>query len=520
MNDFNLKTIGAQLLENSKRLPDQDALVIPGVCRYSWKQLNLEVDRVASGMLSSGAQSGSHIALWSPNCAEWVLTFLAAVRIGAVIISLDTSLQAPELKLQLSHSDAEFLFMAHGFKSDEYLKIVEALIPPQELSDKNSITSGDFPQLRSIVLFGEEHTGWPSFSRFIDFGKTISSEHLTEMASVVSHSDLANIQYTSAAFGTPKGVMLTHSAILENGYIAGSNLNFSHSDRLCLPLPFFHAFGCSLGIMLCLTHGATLVALEKFSPSAALEAVSDEKCTAMHGVPTMFLAQLEADDFERFDLSSLRTGIMAGAPCPVELMVDVIEKMHAHEITIAYGQTEAGPLITQTPLNEPAEKRVATVGLPLTGVEVKISNPVSGEEVLGEIEGELCARGRMLMHGYYKMPEETSKSIDDEGWLHTGDLGVKDSSGAYRITGRLRNMIIRGGQNIYPVEIESCLLQHPGVEFVRVFGVADREMGEVVAAEIVTVKGQSVDSDALRSFCCDKIAHYKVPASFKFVSSL
>ena len=520
MGEVCLKTVGAQLSENARLFPEQDSLVFPDTCRYSWARLNAEVDRVASGMISSDVKSGMHIALWSPNRAEWVLTFLAAARIGAVVVSLDPSLQAPELKLLLFHSDAEMLFMAPGVKSDEYIDIIDELLPQRDEKEHGPLASTDFPKLSVIVLFGTERQGFTSFDRFIAQGANLPSGQLTGISSRVSINDLVNIQYTSAAFGTPKGVMLSQKAILENGAIAGTNLGFSSSDRLCLPLPFFHAFGCSLGLMLCLTHAATLVALERFTPEAALKAVSDEQCTAMHGVPTMFLAQLESDEFTQHDLTSLRTGIMAGAPCPVELMVDVINKMNARDITIAYGQTEAGPLITQTPADEPPEKRVATVGQPLSGVEVKIADPVTGDDAPVETEGELCARSPMLMHGYYKMPEETSRSIDRQGWLRTGDLAIMDSSGFYRITGRLRNMIIRGGQNIYPVEIESCLLQHPGVNQIQVYGVADRTMGEIVAAKVVLESGQEVNTEALQAFCNGKIAHYKVPSSFEFVSSL
>ncbi len=519
MSKLKLKTIGAQLAHNARLFPEQDALIFPGVCRYTWQQLDQEVDRVACGMISSAIKPGMHIALWSPNCAEWVLTFLAAARIGAVVISLDTSLQAPELKLQLAHSDAEFLFMAPGFKSDEYIGIMQELLPDLG-SPGQPAASAEFPKLQSLVLFGAEAPGFVSFDKFVKTGNIVSSEQVNALASDVSLADLVNIQYTSAAFGTPKGVMLSQSAILENGAISGANLGFSNSDRLCMPLPFFHAFACSLGLMLCLTHAATLVALVRFTPEAALQAVSDEQCTAMHGVPAMFLAQLESEEFARYDLSSLRTGIMAGAPCPLDLMNDVITKMHAGEITIAYGQTESGPLITQTPLDEPAEKRVATVGKPLSGVEIKIVDPVTGDEASTGEEGELCSRSGMLMLGYYKMPEETSRSIDSEGWLHTEDLACVDSAGYYRITGRLRNMIIRSGQHIYPIEIENCLLQHPAVEQVQVFGVADRALGEIVAAKVVAVAGETLDPEALRAFCSGKIAHYKVPANFEFVSSL
>ncbi len=507
---FDVQTIGAQLSVNAATWPQQEALVFPEYAlRLTWSQLELQVTDVARGLLALDLAPGARLALWGVNSPEWVLTFLAAARIGVVTVALDTGLQAAEFCRQMQCCRAPVLLMGRGVKGDEY---VEAL----------STVCSDLPDLQTTVVFtpGATDDQLLPFAELIQRGHSVTDATLAAIADSVRVDDVVNIQYTSAALGEPKGVLLTHRQILLNGTLAGQNLRFSAADRLCIPLPFFHAFGCSLGILLCLAHGATMVALTRFTPEGVLGAIDAEGCTSVHGVPTMFVAMLDSADFSRYDLSSLRTGIMAGAPCPIEVMQQVVERMHARDMSIAYGQTEAGPLITQTPLDDPLERRVSTVGVPLPGVEVRIVDPVSGADCADLISGELWARGPMIMSGYDGLKDESAPSPDNDGWLHTGDLAQRDAAGYYRITGRLRNMIIRGGQNVYPAEVENALRELHGVEQVRVYGLPDRLYGEIVVAQIVCRSGVSLSDVELTSALRGRLAPYKIPVQFEFVDKL
>src|SRR5512136_495540 len=370
-----------------------------------------------------------------------------------------------------------------------------------------------------MFIGSDTPSGMLNFQRIMDLGQDVRDEELAAVEATLNNLEVINMQYTSGTTGFPKGVMLTHHNVINNGFNIGECMRFTEKDRLCIPVPFFHCFGCVLGVMACVTHGSTMVPVEIFDPRKVLRTIEKERCTAVHGVPTMFIAELEHPEFGSFDLTSLRTGIMAGSPCPIEVMKRVIRDMHASEITIAYGQTEASPVITQTRTDDPIELRVATVGRALPDVEVKIVDIETGATLPPGKQGELCTRGYLVMKGYYKMPEETAKAIDAEGWLHTGDLAVMDDNGYCKITGRIKNMIIRGGENVYPREIEEFLYTHPKISDVQIYGVPDRKYGEQVMAAVILRKGVEMTEDEVRAFCKGRIANYKIPRYVKFVSS-
>ncbi len=512
-------TLGQLLEDTARRFPDRDALVYPDRgLRLSYRELDELCDRVAKGLLAIGIKQGDHIALWASNVPEWVILMFAAGRIGAVLVTVDTNYQAAELEYLLRQSDASALFLTRGVKDNNYLETLGHIVSELPANPSASLSSDTLPRLKKVILIGDQApAGMLPYAELEKLGETISAKQLAEAKRVTAFEDVANIQYTSAAAGTPKGVMLTHYHIINNGYRVGQRLKFSEIDRLCIPVPFFHCFGCVLGILACVTHGAAMVPLETYSTEALLKAVAEERCTALHGVPTMFIAALDHPGFGKYDLTSLRTGMMAGAPCPIDAMKRVITDMHAREVTIGYGQTEAAPIITQTETSDPVELRVSTIGRPLPGVEVKITDPVTGETCPPGMDGELCTRSDMVMKGYYNMPEETRRSIDAEGWLHTGDQARVDEQGYYRITGRLKKMIIRGGQNIYPAEIEKFLQTHPSVAEAKVYGQPDRKLGEIVAADIRLKDGTACTEDEIRQFCEGKMARYKIPVVVNLV---
>jgi fatty-acyl-CoA synthase len=382
------------------------------------------------------------------------------------------------------------------------------------------LTTDGLPFLKNIVYIGAETpSGMINFEDMVKWGESVSDAELAAVEATLDRHEVINMQYTSGTTGFPKGVMLTHFNVINNGFNIGECMKFTEHDRLCIPVPFFHCFGCVLGVMACVTHGSAMVPVEIFDPLKVLQTVEKEKCTALHGVPTMFIAELEHPEFSRFDLSSLRTGIMAGSNCPIEVMKKVISQMNAAEITIAYGQTESSPVITQTRTDDAIELRVSTVGRALPDVDVKIVDIETGETLPPGKQGELCTRGYLVMKGYYKMPQETARAIDVEKWLHTGDLAIMDENGYCKITGRIKNMIIRGGENIYPREIEEFLYTHPKISDVQIYGVPDRKYGEQVMASIILKKGAEMSEDEVREFCRGKIANYKIPKYVKFVDS-
>jgi fatty-acyl-CoA synthase len=514
-------TVGGLLDDMARRYPDNDALVYPerGL-RYSYRQFNDVCRQVAKGLLAMGVKKGENLSIWAYNVPEWVVLQFATAKIGAVLVTVNTSYKSAELEYILNQSDSSTLFMVRSFKDSDYVRTVNDVVPELAGSRPGELQSPKLPFLKRVVFIGSDApAGMLNYEQIVELGKGVSDERLAAVEATLDCYETINMQYTSGTTGFPKGVMLTHFNVINNGFNIGECMVLTDKDRLCIPVPFFHCFGCVLGVMACVTHASAMVPVEVFDPLKVLQIIEKERCTAVHGVPTMFIAELEHPEFSRFDLSSLRTGIMAGSPCPIEVMKRVIRDMHASEITIAYGQTESSPVITQTRSNDPIELRVATVGRALPDVEVKIVDIETGATLPPGKQGELCTRGYLVMKGYYKMPEETAKAIDGDSWLHTGDLAIMDENGYCKITGRIKNMIIRGGENIYPREIEEFLYTNPKISDVQVYGVPDRKFGEQVMAAIILKKGLEMTEEEVREFCKDRIANYKIPKYVRFVDS-
>ena len=514
-------TVGGLLDRIAGRYPDHEALVyVERGLRYSYREFNERCRQVAKGLIGMGVKKGDHLAIWAYNVPEWVVLQFATAKIGAVLVTVNTSYKTAELEYILKQSDSSTLFLVQGFKDTDYVATVHEVMPELPGSPPGQLASARLPFMKNVVFLGEgAPDGMFGFEQMVRLGQGVSDAELAAVERGLSPHEVINMQYTSGTTGFPKGVMLTHFNVVNNGFNIGECMRFTEKDRLCIPVPFFHCFGCVLGVMACVTHGSTMVPVEIFDPLKVLQAIERERCTAVHGVPTMFIAELEHPEFGKFDLTSLRTGIMAGSNCPIEVMRRVIRDMHASEITIAYGQTESSPVITQTRTDDPVELKVSTVGKVLPNVELKIVDIESGDLLPPGKQGELCTRGYLVMKGYYKMPEETAKAIDSEGWLHTGDLAVMDENGYCKITGRIKNMIIRGGENIYPREIEEFLYTHPKISDVQVYGVPDRKYGEQVMAAIVVKGGASLSEEEVREFCRGKIANYKIPRYVRFVES-
>ncbi len=512
-------TVGALLDDMARRYPDNEALVYhERGLRYTYREFNEVCRRVAKGLLKLGVKKGDNVSIWAYNVPEWVILQFATAKIGAILVTINTSYKSAELEYILNQSDSSALFMVKSFKDTDYVQTVYDVIPELPAAEPGKLASPKLPHLENVIFIGQETPmGMNNFNTIMDLGNQVSDQDLQAVEATLDCSEVINMQYTSGTTGFPKGVMLTHHNVINNGFNIGECMKFTEKDRLCIPVPFFHCFGCVLGVMACVTHASTMVPVEVFDPLKVLQTVEKERCTAVHGVPTMFIAELEHPEFRKFDLSTLRSGIMAGSNCPIEVMKKVINEMHASEITIAYGQTESSPVITQTRTDDPIELRVATVGRALPDVEVKIVDIETGATLPPGKQGELCTRGYLVMKGYYKMPDETARAIDPDKWLHTGDLAIMDENGYCKITGRIKNMIIRGGENIYPREIEEFLYTHPKVSDVQVYGVPDRKYGEQVMAAIVLKKGVEMGEEEVREFCRDKIANYKIPKYVKFV---
>ncbi|SFG77573.1 fatty-acyl-CoA synthase [Desulfotomaculum arcticum] len=514
-------TIGDLLDRSAGRYPQNEAVVYPEKnIRYTYRQFQHECNKVAKGLMALGIKRGEHIAILAPNVQEWVITQFASAKMGAVLVTVNTNYKLFELDYLLRHSDATTLIFSSGIKDSNYLDMVYELCPELKNNMPGRLNSKKLPMLRNLVYIGDDpRPGVFSWDEMITLGEGISDQELTARQASLDPDDVVNMQYTSGTTGFPKGVMLTHNNLVGNAVSIGQCMSFSPDDRLCIPVPLFHCFGCVLGTLTCVTATATMVMMEGFNPLKVLEAVEQERCTALHGVPTMFITELDVLANQPFDTSSLRTGIMAGAPCPIEIMRAVVEKMNMREIVITYGQTEAAPGITMTRVDDPLEIRVSTVGKALEGVEVKVVDPVDGGELLPGSQGEVCARGYNVMKGYYKMPEATAAAIDRDGWLHTGDLGIMDENGYLRITGRIKDMIIRGGENIYPREVEEFLYTHPQVKDVQVVGVPSKKYGEEVMAFIQLREGAQVTAEDIKKYCVGKIARYKIPSHINFVSA-
>ncbi|HEC87156.1 MAG TPA: AMP-binding protein [Thermoplasmatales archaeon] len=514
------KTIGDILDETASKYPDNDALVyVDRGLRYSYRDFKKAVDDLAKGLIKLGIKKGDHISIWAYNVPEWVILQFASAKVGAVLVTVNTYYKAHELEYLLKQSDSTTIFLVGGFKDVNYVDTLYKVVPELKESSPGSLKSEKLPFLKNVVFIGKEyHPGMFSFDELINIGKEITDEELQKRQNSLHFNDVINMQYTSGTTGFPKGVMLTHYNIVNNAYWVGNYMGFTNKDRLCIPVPFFHCFGCVLSTLNCVVYGATMVPIEIFDPLKVLQAVEKEKCTALHGVPTMFIAELQHPDFDKFDLSSLRTGIMAGAPCPEEIMRQVMEKMHAKEITIAYGLTEASPVLTMTKRDDPIEKRVETVGRALPHIDVKIVDPETGKDLPPETPGELIARGYGIMKGYYKMPDETSKAIRN-GWLHTKDLAMMDKDGYFRILGRIDDMIIRGGENVYPREIEEFLYTNPKIKDVAIVGVPSAKYGEEVFAFIQLRNGETSTEEEIKEFCKDKISRFKIPKYIEFVDN-
>jgi len=515
------QTIAAFFDAMVERVPDNEALV---AChqniRMTYRQLQTESRRLASALLRAGVQSGDRVGIWSHNNSEWLLMQLATARVGIVLVNINPAYRVSELEYALNKVGCKALVTMTGFKSSDYLEMLRTLAP--ELADcaPGALQAARLPDLRTVVHLGAHAV--PGMLRFADLMTSGASDdaQVSTIAATLQATDPINIQFTSGTTGFPKGATLTHRNILNNGFFIGEAMRLTAQDRLCIPVPLYHCFGMVLGNLACLTHGATIVyPNDAFDPLSVLQAVQNERCTGLHGVPTMFISELDHPRFSEFDLSTLRTGIMAGSPCPIEVMKRVVHDMHMAQVTIAYGMTETSPVSCQSLTDTPLAKRVSTVGQVHPNLEVKMIDPESGEIVPIGTTGELCTRGYSVMRGYWDDEPKTREAIDADGWMHTGDLATMDSEGYVNIVGRIKDMVIRGGENIYPREIEEFLYRHPAVQDVQVVGVPDVKYGEELCAWVILRPGQRVDEAGLRAFCRDQIAHYKVPRYIRFVDA-
>jgi fatty-acyl-CoA synthase len=515
------KTLGEVLRETAQKQPDHDFIVYADRdLRFSYGEFDKRVDELAKGFLAMGLKKGDHVGIWATNVPDWNTVLFACARAGMVFVTVNTGYKLHELDYLMKQSDLKCLCIIDGWRDSDYVSMVYELAPELKTAPRGCLDSPNFPCLKSVIYVGQQkHRGMYSFNEVLLLGKHTDDKELREIEASLDRNDVVNIQYTSGTTGFPKGVMLSHRNILNNGLGIGDNQRFSPLDIVCLPVPLFHCFGLVLGMMAILTHGATAALLEWFDPLLVLATVQKEKCTAVYGVPTMFIAELNHPMFKLFDLQSLRTGIMAGSPCPIETMRQVIDLMHMKEVTICYGLTESSPVMTQTRYDDGIEAKVETVGRELPGVEVTIRNPETGEECPDGTHGEFCCRGYNTMKGYYKMPEATDQCIDKTGWLHSGDLGVKDKNGYFKVTGRIKDMIIRGGENVYPKEIEDYLYTMPGIKDVQVVGIASKKYGEEVGAFIILHPGIQLTEEDVRDFCRGQISRFKIPKYVFFVDS-
>lgn len=513
-------TIGNKFEEIATQFPDNDALV---VChqdiKWSYKLLNEKIDELATGLLSLGLTKGDRLGIWGPNSYEWVLTQLATAKIGVIMVCINPAYRLFELEYALNKVECKAIISAESFKSSQYLSMLNQLAPELTRSQPGQLNAEKLPHLTTVIRMGEDKTpGMYNFESICQAGGKKEQKELAKLRITLQPDDPINIQFTSGTTGRPKGATLTHCNILNNGSLCADGMNFTDKDRLCIPIPLYHCFGMVLGVLACVTHGATMVfPSEAFEPLKTLQAVEKEKCTALHGVPTMFIVELDHPEFENFDVSSLRTGMMAGATCPIELMKRLIEKMNLKDILIGYGQTETSPLNHITKPDDSLENRTQTVGKAVPYIEIKVINEFGYVCELNE-PGEICIRGYSVMKGYWGDKEKTLETIDAAGWLHSGDIATMDEYGYVKITGRIKDMIIRGGENIYPREIEEFLYNHPKISEVQVFGILDEKMGEEVCAWIQLKEGEECTSEEIIAFCKGQVAHFKIPLHIDFVT--
>ena len=513
-------TLGQVLDHTVARFPDNEALVYPDRnYRQTWSEFGALVDDFAKGLMALGVQKGEKVAVWATNVPYWVALQFATAKIGAILITVNTNYREHELRYLLTHSECENIFLIDSVRDHDYLDTLYRIAPELRLQSRDRLACKNLPHLKRVCFLGaEKHRGMYSVPEILSLSVMVDEAEYAARQAQLQPWDVINMQYTSGTTGFPRGVMLTHVGVGLNGYWIGRHQNFGPEDRVCLPVPLFHCFGCVLGVSAAVNHGATMVILESFNALKVLAALDSERCTAVYGVPTMFLAELEHPLFKRFDLSHMRTGIMAGSVCPEPLMRRVVDDMNMTEITICYGLTEGSPVMTQSDIHDPLALRCETVGCAMPGIEVRVGDPDTCEELpRGEV-GEILCRGYNVMKGYYNMPDDTAKAISPEGWLHSGDLGVMDENGYLRVTGRIKDMIIRGGENIYPREVEEFLMSMPGVLDVQVVAVPSRKYGEEVAAFIIPRPGVEILPEDVRDFCRGKVSWYKIPKYIKTIT--
>ena len=516
-------TLGDLLDKVASVYPENDCVVCNDKpFRKTYKEFKEECDTVAKGLMALGVEKGSHVAIWATNYPEWIVLMYASAKIGATLVTVNTNYKVFEAEYLLKQSDTDTLVMMEGLKDTNYTEIINELCPELKTSTPGSMDCENLPYLKRVIyLDSKEKTpqGMLHWSELHKLSEKISDDELRARQASVDCHDVVNMQYTSGTTGFPKGVMLTHYNILNNGKCIGDNQIFTYRDRVCLPVPFFHCFGCVLGIMACITHGSTIVPVERYNPVRVMNTIQGERCTATYGVPTMYIAMLGHPDFPKYDFSSLRTGIMSGSPCPVKVMEQVVNLMNMREITIPYGLTEVSPVCTMTNVSDSIEKRVSTVGRKMPFVEVKVVDPETYEELPPNTPGEVIVRGYSVMKGYYKMPEATAQAIDKDGWLHSGDLAAVDPEGYFHITGRIKDMIIRGGENIYPKELEEFLYTNPKVKDVQVIGVPDKNYGEEVCACVILKQGETATEDELKEFIRENLSRHKMPRYIWFMDT-
>ncbi len=516
------RTIPEILADSVAQFGDREALIFADRdLRWTYRAFSEAVDALASGLVALGIDKGDRVGIWSPNKPEWVVTQFATARIGAILVTINPAYRLSELEFALNKVQCKALVTADSFKSSDYLAMLKELAPELDTAKPGALSADRLPHLRSVIRTGDEETpGMYTYDTVVALGRDLDSDELDRRSADLSPDEAINIQFTSGTTGTPKGATLSHRNIANNGHLVVGTQHLGPEDRLCIPVPLYHCFGMVMGTLGCVTVGATMVfAGEAFDPGATLACVAEEGCTALYGVPTMFVAMLEHPEFAGFDLSTLRTGIMAGAPCPIEIMKRVIADMNMGGVTIAYGMTETSPVSFQTHLDDPLERRVSTVGRVHPHVEVKVIDGEGAVLPTGE-RGELCTRGYSVMKGYWDEPERTAEVLDQDGWMHSGDQAIIDAEGYCEIVGRVKDMLIRGGENVYPREVEDFLYRHPKVQQVQVFGVADTKFGEEVCAWIVLKPDQDSSEDEIRAFCKGQIAHYKIPRYVRFKAEL
>ncbi|MGP1587722.1 MAG: AMP-binding protein [Treponemataceae bacterium] len=512
-------TLNQLLRQKTLENPQQEFMVYADRdLRFTYEQFDKRVDNLACGLYSIGVRKGDNVGIWATNVPDWMTYMFACARLGAVAVTVNTSYKLHELEYLVKQSDLTTLCLTDGIKDSNYVSMIKELVPELDEYERGCLKSKKFPCLKNVIFIGpEKFRGLYSNPELLLLGQHIDIEIIHEIEKTVKPDDVVNMQYTSGTTGFPKGVMLTSFNIINNGYSIGECMRYTEKERVCLPVPLFHCFGIVLGVMAVLTHGATHILLESFDPLVVLASIQKEKCTSLYGVPTMYIAELNHPMFSMFDLSSLRTGIMAGSGCPVELMKSVMTKMNMSEITSVYGLTETSPGMTQSRWNDSFEVRASTVGRALDNVDVRVIDIETGKECPDGVQGEMCCRGYNIMKGYYKMSEATAQIIDSDGFLHSGDLGVKDPDGNFRITGRIKDMIIRGGENIYPREIEEFLISMPEIKDIQVAAVKSEKYGEITGAFIILNEGKKLSEQDVIEFCRGKLSKYKWPQLIMFM---